>query len=44
MLKLHSDSYNFNIPNYEYDNQTALAPTIIKGEGIELKSKFAMKK
>jgi hypothetical protein len=37
-VNLQSVSYNFDIADYEYGNQTALSPTIIKEEGINLKN------
>jgi hypothetical protein len=37
-VKLQSVSYNFDIADYEYGNQTALSPTFLKGEGINLKN------
>ena len=37
-VKIQSDSYNFDIADYKYDNQIALSPSIIKGEGINLKN------
>jgi len=37
-VKLQSVSYCFDVADSEYDNQIALSPTIIKGEGTNLKN------
>jgi hypothetical protein len=36
-VKLQSDSYNFDIAKSEYDNQIALLPTVVLGEGTNFK-------
>jgi hypothetical protein len=37
-VKIQGDSYDFDIDESEYDNQIALSPTNVKGEGTELKN------
>jgi hypothetical protein len=37
-VKLQSASYSFDVAYSEYDNQIALSPTVIKGEGTNLKN------
>jgi len=36
-VKIQGDSYNFDIAESEYENQIALSPTNVKGEGMKLK-------
>jgi hypothetical protein len=43
LVKLPGISYKLDIVEYEYDNQIALSPTVVKGDGIGLKITFAMK-
>ena len=35
-VKIQGDYYSFDIAESEYDNQSALSPTNVKGEGINL--------
>jgi hypothetical protein len=35
-VKIQGDSYDLDIAKAEYDNQIALSPTNVKGEGIKL--------
>ena len=37
-VKLQSVSYSFDVADSEYDNQIALSPTVIKGEGTNLEN------
>jgi hypothetical protein len=37
-VKIHGDCYSFDIAESEYDNQIALSPTIVKGEGIKFQN------
>jgi hypothetical protein len=43
-VKIQGDYYNFDIAESEYDNQSALPPTSVKGEGIQLQNYFCNKK
>jgi len=43
-VKIQGDSYDFDTDECEYDNQIALSPTNVKGEGIELKNYVCNKK
>jgi hypothetical protein len=37
-VKIHSDSYSFNIAESEYDNHIALSPTGVKEKGLNFKT------
>jgi len=43
-VKIQSGSYSFNIAEAEYDNQIALSPSNVKGEGIILENCVCEKK
>jgi len=43
-VKIQGDSYDFDIAESEYDNQIALSPTSVNGEGTELKNYVCNKK
>jgi len=43
-VKIQGDSYDFDIDESEYDNQIALSPTNVKGEGMKLKNYFCNKR
>jgi hypothetical protein len=36
-VKIQGNSYSLDIAESEYDNQIALSPASVKGEGIKLK-------
>jgi len=36
-VKIQGNSYTFDIAESEYDNQNAMSPVNVKGEGIKVK-------
>jgi hypothetical protein len=38
LVKLQGISYKLDVAEYEYDNLITLSPTVVKGDGIELKN------
>jgi hypothetical protein len=43
-VKIYGDSCSLGIAKYEYDNQIALSPTNVNGEGIKFKNYVCTKK
>jgi hypothetical protein len=43
-IKIHGDSYSFDIAESEYDNQIVLSSTNVKEKRLNAKTKFGVRK
>jgi hypothetical protein len=42
--KINDNCYSFDIAESEYENQIALSPTVVKGEGLNYKTTLVIKR